>query len=284
MAAQWRYLSIAVVIFTLLASNNLVANAGAWIPEAGRGKVKPVIRWYQSDRAFSSSEYGTQTQTSTSKVTEIQLKVTGTHGLGHGWALQYDLRAAKVRKAKKKKTYNASGLEDQTVGLLYGLRQTPSFADAVAINIVFPTGSRSSNPQLGVGEYAIEPDYQIGIKRRYAESHYVSAGLTLGPRIFLDGGATQLRATLGLGTNISQKLSIYGSAFYVHTVAGYRSRNGTTTGLVNTSEVYNLLRLGVALQYRLTKNLRPVLGYEADVAGRDIHAGQRIVVGLSWRY
>lgn len=276
--------TIQLSAFILLASVNGLANADAWIPVAGHGKVKPVIRWYESDRAFSPTEYGTQTYPSSSHVTEIQLKVTGNHGLGRGWALQYDLRAAKLRKAKKHNTYNSSGLEDQTVGLAYGLRQTQSFADAVAFNVVFPTGSTSSNPQLGVGEYAIEPDYQMGITHRYNNHHRLTVGLTVGPRIFLDGGATQLRTTLGLGTNLSPKFSIYGSVFYVHTVAGYSPPNASSTNLVNTSEIYNLLRLGVAMQYRLSKNIRPVLGYEVDVAGRDIHAGHRIVLGLSWRY
>ena len=274
---------ILILVGILFVTVSFPAFTDPWIPAAGEGKLKAVVRWYQSHRVFSSSHYGTQTFPSTSKYTETQLKVTGEHGLGNGWALRYDLRAAELRKAKKKNTYTASGLEDQTLGLVYGLHQTPSFADALAFNVVFPTGSTTSHPQLGVGEYAVEPDYQIGVKRRYGDHHYVTGTLTLGPRVFLDGGATQLRASLDVGTNVSSKVAVFGSLFYVHTVAGY---NPPPTGVAipNNAEIYNLLRGGIALQYALTKNVRPILGYEVDLAGRDIHAGHRIVLGVSWRY
>jgi len=149
------------------------ASADPWIPAAGTGKVKSVLRLYRSDRTFSSSHFGSETFPSTSKISETQLKVTGEHGLGDGWALQYDLRAAQESKTKTKKnistTYTASGLQDQEIGLVRGLRQGEVFADAIALNIILPTGSASSNPQLGVGHTAIEPDYQFGIKHQFGQ-------------------------------------------------------------------------------------------------------------------
>lgn len=255
--------------------------ADPWIPAAGEGKIKAVMRFYRSDQRFSPSSFTTSTAAATSRYTEDQLKVTGMHGLGGGWAIQYDLRAAALRKEKRKAAYGATGLEDQTVGLARALRQGPDFADAVSLSVIFPTGSTTSNPQLGVGEYAIEPDYQVGVAGTDSGGRSWSGSLSLGPRVFLDGGATQLRMSVFLDKQVSSRFAVMGSMFYSHTVAGY---DHSTSLPPNASEIYNLLRLGVFLQYRASKSVRPLIGYEQDVAGRDIHAGSRVVIGLSFRY
>ena len=261
------------------------ASADPWIPAAGTGKVKSVLRLYRSDRTFSSSHFGSETFPSTSKISETQLKVTGEHGLGDGWALQYDLRAAQESKTKTKKnkstTYTASGLQDQEIGLVRGLRQGKVFADAIALNIILPAGSTSSNPQMGVGHTAIEPDYQFGIKHQFGQ-RLAYGSFSIGPRMFFNSSVTQWRATADVGTQLFQNVDIFGSLFCARTF-------GVNTALPssenpNASEVYNLLRGGLGLRFSLTKNIRPIIEYEADLAGQGIHAGSRLVFGVSWRY
>ncbi len=255
------------------------ASADPWIPAAGTGKVKPVLRLYRADRSFSSSHFGSETFSSSSEV-ETQLKVTGEHGLGDGWALQYDLRAAQDSKTKTKKnkstTYNASGLQDQEIGLARGLRQGETFADAVALNIILPTGSSSSNPQLGVGHAAIEPDYQFGIKRRFGQ-RLAHGSFSVGPRVFFNSGVTQWRATADVGTRLFRNVDIFGALFCART---FRVNSANA----NAPEVYNLLRGGLGLRFALSKNIRPIIEYEADLAGQDIHAGNRWVFGVVWHY
>ncbi|MHB1332048.1 MAG: hypothetical protein ACYCY1_05580 [Sulfuriferula sp.] len=261
------------------------ASADPWIPAAGTGKVKPILRLYRSDRVFSSSHFGSETYPSTSKTSETQLKVTGEHGLGDGWALQYDLRAAQERKTKTKKnistTSTSSGLQDQEIGLVRGLRQGETFADAFALNIILPTGSVSSNPQLGVGHTAIEPDYLFGIKRRFGQ-RLAYGSFSIGPRMFFNSSVTQWRATADVGTRLFRHVDIFGSLFYARTF-GVNSALPASEN-PNASEFYNLLRGGLGLRFTLTKNIRPIIEYESDLAGQGIHAGNRWVFGLSWRY
>lgn len=259
--------------------------ADPWIPAAGSGKIKPVLRLYRADHVFSSSSFGSETFPSTSTVSETQLKITGEHGLGNGWSLQYDLRAARERKTKTKKgvstTYTASGAQDQTLGLVRGLRQGEAFADAIAFNIILATGSVSSNPQLGVGHNAVEPDYQFGLKQSFGR-HTASASFSIGPRYFSNSGVTQWRVTADAETRLLRGVDVLGSLFYVRTSG---TDNALTPSLnPNASEVYNLLRGGLGLRFTLSKNVRPILKYEADWAGENIHAGQRLVLGVSWRY
>ncbi len=281
------HIKISVRMLIALASVLIVfpASADPWIPAAGTGKVKSVLRLYRSDRTFSSSHFGSETFPSTSKISETQLKVTGEHGLGDGWALQYDLRAAQESKTKTKKnkstTYTASGLQDQEIGLVRGLRQGEVFADAIALNIILPTGSASSNPQLGVGHTAIEPDYQFGIKHQFGQ-RLAYGSFSIGPRMFFNSSVTQWRATADVGTQLFQNVDIFGSLFCARTF-------GVNTALPssenpNASEVYNLLRGGLGLRFSLTKNIRPIIEYEADLAGQGIHAGNRWVFGVAWRY
>lgn len=253
--------------------------ADPWIPAAGHGKSKLVLRFYRSDRKFTA-HFSTDRVRSSSEYTETQSKLTGLHGLGKGWAFQYDLRAASLRKTKKKNSYSAAGLQDMELGLAKGLRQRPGLADAVAFNIILPTGSASSNPQLGVGHWAVEPDYQFGVAGRPG-GHYAFGSFAAGLRFFPNGGVTQLRASADTGIGVLPKLGMMGTLFLSKSFGGNAS---VTSSNPYASEVYNLLRGGLWLQYALSKKLRPLLGYEADLAGQDIHAGGRLVLGVAWRY
>lgn len=255
------------------------AAADPWIPAADHGKSKLVLRFYSSERKFSS-HFSTDRVPSSSKYSETQGKLTGLHGLGAGWAFQYDLRAASLRKTKKKSTYSAAGLQDLEIGLAKGLRQRPGFADAVAFNVVLPTGSTDSNPQLGVGHWAVEPDYQFGVAGRPG-GHYAFGSFAAGLRFFPNGGVTQLRASADTGIGLVPRLGMMGTLFLSKSFGGNAS---VTSSNPYASEVYNLLRGGLWLQYALSKKLRPILGYEADLAGQDIHAGGRFVLGVAWRY
>ena len=95
------------------------------------------------------------------------------------------------------------------------MRQTSSFADAATLNVVAPTVSPSRTPRLDTGRWAIEPDYQIGLR---SPGGSVFSTLEIGPRFFLDGGATQLRTELKAGATPIRRLALSGSVFYVRTV------------------------------------------------------------------
>lgn len=276
---------ILIVIASLGALVSFPAKADPWLPPAGTGKVKAVVRSYHADRTFAASDWGSQTFPSNTRYRENSLKVTGLHGLGDDWALQYDLRAASLRKTKQKKkvetTRSASGLQDQVIGLVRGLRQGEGFADAVALNAVFPIGSTSSTPQLGVGHFAIEPQYLFGIRHRFG-SRTAYGSFSVGPRFYFAGHVAQWRATARAGINLVPKVDLFGTLFYART----RTRTNAAVATVDpyASEVYNLLRGGVGFQFAISKSVRPTIAYETDLAGRGIHAGHRIVAGLSWRY
>lgn len=263
----------------------VAAHAGPWIPPAGTGKVKPVVRFYRSDRAFSPTSFGAHTVPSSSKYDETQIKITGEHGLGGGWALQYDLRAANDSKTKTKKgvstTHTAFGLQDQEIGLVRGLRQGSSFADAVALNIVVPTGSTSSTPELGVGHTALEPQYQFGFRHRFG-TRPAYAVFSVGPRVFLNSGVTQWRASADIGIRVFQRVDAFGTVFCSRTFGANSAAASSQNP--NAAEDYNLIRAGLGLKFRLTKDLHPLIEYESDLAGQSIHAGDRILLGVSWRY
>lgn len=256
-----------------------VARADPWIPAKGHGVVKPMLRYFSANKAFSSSQFGSTTYPS-SQQRETQFRVTGTQGIGGRLSIQYDLRGGASQKTRHHAgqtiTNRSSGLEDQEIGLNYGLRQSASFADSIALNVVIPTGSTTRVPALGAGKAAIEPDYQVGT------SHGpMFATLLVGPRIFVGGGAIQLRTSVSLGYRLTPRLRLGGTLFYVRTI--HRQQAITTY----PGEIYNLLRLGVRLEYRPQGNFRqwrPFLAYEDSVAGQGIHAGKRIVLGLAVHY
>ncbi|MDA3913546.1 hypothetical protein [Oleiagrimonas sp.] len=256
-----------------------LAQADPWIPARGHGVVNPMLRYFSANNAFSGTQFGTGTSPS-SQQRETQFRFTGTQGIGGRLSIQYDLRGGALQKTRHHAgqtiTSRSSGLEDQEVGLNYGLRQTASFADSIALNVVLPTGSATRVPALGAGKAAIEPDYQIGINRGL-----MFVTLLAGPRIFVGGGAIQLRTSANLGYRVSPRFSLGGSLFYVRTI--HRQQAIT----INPGEIYNLLRLGVRLQYHPSghfRQWRPFLTYEDSVAGQGIHAGKRIVLGVSVHY
>jgi len=199
--------------------------ADPWIPAAGTGKVKPMIRLSNGDRRFLTSRFTTATQPSSAE-TQTQFRVTGVHGLGGRLSVEYDFRGGILRSSKRKDhkdvVTDASGPQDQEIGLNYGLRQTPSFADSLTLNIVMPTGSTSSRPALGSGHLAIEPDYQVGTN--FANGRAFST-LEIGARIFADGVATQARTYLNVGFKPLDCLTLVGSAFYVRTHPRPRPRS-----------------------------------------------------------
>lgn len=256
-----------------------LVQADPWIPAKGHGAVKPMLRYFSANNAFSSTKFGPSTYPS-SHQRETQLRVTGEQGIGGRLSIQYDLRGGAVQKTRVHSgqtiSNRSSGLEDQEIGLNYGLRQTASFADSIALNVVIPTGSSTRVPALGAGKAAIEPDYQIGINRGP-----MFATLLVGSRIFTGGGAIQLRSSLDVGYRITPRFRLGGTMFYVRTV--HRQSAITTY----PGEIYNLLRLGVRLEYRPEGEFsqwRPFLAYEDSVAGQGIHAGKRIVLGLDVHY
>ena len=266
--------------FALLPALVLLAGPAAadpWIPAAGDGTIKPMIRLFDANEAFPAKAFTTNRNPSGTQ-TKTEYRLTGVQELGGNFSLEYDLRAALVRKSDLKHHHTVStkawGLEDQKIGLNYGLRQTPGFADSLELNVVLPTGSAGSSPALGTGRWAIEPDYQIGVA-----SGRFSASLMVGPRQFLDGAVTQLRADGHIGFRATPRLTLAGTLFYVRSIQQRSYLPPSVRG-----ELYNRFRLGAAAVFAVTKQIRPFVAYEVDVAGQGIHAGERITFGLAFHY
>ncbi len=279
-AARTTCLLSCACVLVLFAVSTRPAHADPWIPAAGHGVVDPMLRYFSANHAFSKTHFGSRTYPS-SQQRETQLRITGSQGIGHGLSIEYDLRGGAVQEARhhagQQVTSRASGLEDQVIGLNYGLRQTRSFADSVTLNAVFPTGSTSPSPALGTGKAAIEPDYQVGIARGA-----MFATLVAGPRVFLDGAAVQLRSSISLGYRVTPRFRVSGSVFYVRTL-----QRQQMVAVGDRGEIYNLLRVGAKLEYLPTGRLRqfrPYIGYQDSLAGKGIHAGRRIVLGVAVHY
>ncbi len=255
--------------------------AGQQLPGAGRGKAKIETRFYRADSVFPASTFGSQTLPSKTRITGTLTKVVGDYGLGGKWALLYHLRFASLDKAKKRATSTAFGFEDQTIGVERGFRQSETFSDSVALKFVLPTGSTTSVPQLGTGHFAIEPDYQFGFTRHLGR-RFVYGEFSAGPRVFANGGATQLRSTGEIGGRLVKKVNVFGTLFLARTLDG-RVEPGEP-GIPSTSELYDLLRVGGGIEFTGWGALRPMIAYERDVAGQGIHAGSRLVVGFTLHF
>ncbi len=259
------------------------AHADPWIPPNGAGVIKPVIRFYHGARLFPRTRFGATTTPSNSVENETQIRLTGDHGLGHDWALQYDLRAARETKSKTSRhnttRYQASGLGDQEIGIVHGLHQGRGFADSIAINAVLATGSTTSNPRLGVGHDAVEPDYEFGFSHRLG-SRFMYGSFAVGPRIFTNSGIVEWRMAGEVGTQVVPRFYAFATFFSSRTFGS----DASNANAPNASEYYNIARVGLGIQYKLTQSFRPLFQYEKDVAGQNIHAGHRVVIGFSWKY
>jgi hypothetical protein len=247
--------------------------AEPWIPAAGHGTTKPMVRLFSANTSFPHTNFTNHTIPA-SKETMTQLRLTGTTGVGYGLALNYDLRWGTTQISKRGRSVTTSGLQDEEIGLGYGLTQTRLFADAIELNLVIPAGQTKPAPAQGTGRWAVEPDLDLGL-------HYGAFGATLlvGPRIFLDGNAIQFRTELDLAAHATPRLTFTGSVFFVDT-----AQTGSVPPPGASGELYNLLRLGLGVEYRLTDSLRPFFSYQDYVAGKGIHAGNRIEIGLVVKY
>ena len=262
--------------FAFLAATG-VAKADPWIPAAGDGSAKFMVRLFDANRAYPGTGFGSGTIPA-SKQNETQLRITGVQGIGDGFSIEYDLRAGHKQDRSTKHGITTSlattGLEDQEVGLNYGLVQSPFSALSMTINVIVPTGSSRSNPALGTGHLAIEPDVQAGFKT----GPFTVTG-ELGGRVFTDSGVTQLRGTLYAGWHVLPRLTLFGTGFASRTV-----QNAASLKLTDQSEVYNIVRVGGGAEFKLASWLRPYVAYEHTIAGQGIHAGDRITLGVSVAY
>jgi len=262
-----------------LAASASPAIAGAWIPAAGAGEMEPMLRYSFADKSFGANSFSSRAHRSTKKHA-TQLRLTGEHGLGHRFSLVYDFRYAFLYESKSKKglaiIHTNKGLQDQRLGLDYGLTQGKKFADAVGLSIIYPGGPTGASPALDCGQWALEPDYLIGFKPGFAG---LTASLKLGARIFLDGGVTQFRTNVEVSAPVGHRVRLLGKLFFVRSarMSGYDK-------LRDRAERYDLLRLGVGMQFRVTKNIAPILAYEEDVAGMASHADHRFTVGVKAKY
>ncbi len=265
----------AALLALLLVSDAVYADP--WIPAAGEGSFEPSVRLYDATSAFPPGEYGTATAAS-SEERYTMLRLKGTHGIGHRLSIEYDLRAGRVEKIRVKHgrriVDSATGVEDQEIGLNLGLRQRRHFADSISLNVVAPTGAVGTSPPLGVGQTAIEPDYQVG----FAHGRF-RASLEAGSRVFVDSGTAQMRVDVDASFAAFRRVEIGATLFYVRTVLQRKP-----LPLPDAGEQYNVLRPGLRVKFRATRRFKPYLEYERDLAGEAIHAGQRLTVGFTYEY
>ncbi|MDQ2817893.1 MAG: hypothetical protein M3T49_06735 [Candidatus Eremiobacteraeota bacterium] len=248
----------------------LPAVADPFVPSAGHGTLNVYLSNIYADRAFSQT-FGAATAPSHTSVLEHRLQLTGERGLSRRWALHFDLRIATITKIKKHLTTTATGLEDQQIAIVRRLGTDPTFAQAVALNIVLPTGAHSApGPNLGDGQFALEPQYQV-VKRGKNASYTV---LTVGPRFYTGDGGTQLRADGALGRRLSRALSGKLTLFY-----------STTLGAKHSTTVleHNVFRAGIWIRAN-GHRVRPEIGYERDLAGSSRLAQQRLNFAVDVRY
>ncbi len=251
--------------------------AGQQIPDTGTGKVKVESRFYSANQVFPLTSFGPSRLASNKKFTGSMTKIVGDYGLGRKWALLYHLRFAYLDKTKKRANFTAFGFEDQTIGIERGFRQTEGFSDAIDLKFVLPTGSTTSVPQLGTGHFAIEPDYQLGFTRNMGK-RFVYGDFSIGPRVYSNSGLTQLQTSGEVGGRFFRKVNVFGTCFLARTLAGHAGLG--QPGVPNTSEFYDLLRVGGGIEFAGWGPLRPMIAYQRDVAGQGIYAGSRIVVGF----
>ncbi len=274
-----RMVAVAIAAAAIAVLTARPALGDGWIPPAGTGVVEPMLRFSFGDTSFPANSFSTATSPSSSEQ-ETQIRIVGEQGLGDGWSVDYDLRYGFLRHWKVKNgvtlVESNSGLQDQRVGLNYGLTQGQDFADAIGFGVVAPGSPGTGAPALDSGQWAVEPIYRVGFKPGFWG---LTASADVEPRIFLDGGATQFRTHLEIGAPIFHDVIIAGKLFFVRSaqMSGYNS-------LRDRGELYNLLRLGVEAKFRLTDTIEPVIAYEDGIAGMGGHAAQRFTVGLQIRY
>lgn len=271
-----RTLRIAALVLWL-APAFFAVRADERIAPAGGGGFDLELRQFDATDVFLPDQYGTSTLPG-SELRYSMLRLTGTQGLGHDLSIEYDLRAAHIEKIHdshgQRLVQSAAGLQDQEIGLNLGLRQRRTLADSISLNVIIPTGQIHTVPSLGVGHTAIEPDYQIGVAHGGLQ-----VSLEAGPRVFVDGGAAQMRAELDTMLAVSRRLELGILVFYVRTLTLHKP-----LPLADSAELYNVLRPGLRLKYRVSRHFKPFIEYERDVAGQAIHAGQRLTVGVSYEY
>lgn len=255
----------------------LWAGADPWVPAFGTGGANFTIRQYDATQTFLPDQFGTATLPG-SEQRYTMVRITGEHGLGGRFSLEYDLRAAHVQKIRtrhgQRLVQSSTGLEDQEVGLNIALTQRPGFADSVTLNVVAAAGSATSIPPLGTGHTAIEPDFQVG----FTASRWRLAFMA-GPRVFVDGAAAQMRAQVDSSLRLSRRVELGLTLFYTRTLTLHHP-----LPLADAAERYDLLRPGVSLKFRASRRLRPYIEYEQDVAGQGIHAGRRLTLGVRFSY
>ncbi|AOV17143.1 hypothetical protein BJI67_08795 [Acidihalobacter aeolianus] len=256
------------------------ARANPWTPPDGSNTLNFQYRDYSADRSFPQGTFGTATQPSSSRYLKQELRITGHAALSPHWLVFFDLRAAHIEKIKHRKTLTASGPEDQQLGFARVFDLGRDTAQALALSAILPTGSGTLDPALSTGQHAVEMDYWLWHSFAAAGAP-LFLSLSLGPRVFLEGGAPQIRFSGVVGGPFAHRWSWVGSLFVSRTLGpdgGYIPGN-TAHNATN----YNLLRQGIGVSYRLTHGVRLRLLYEKEVAGEALHAGQRITLGLSLR-
>lgn len=255
-------------------------HSNPWMPTQVHNLINFEYRNYSASHRFPAHQFSTHTLPSNSRYLKQELRITGRTALSPSWLLFYDLRVAHIQKIKHKRTLLANSIEDQQIGFAHVFDNWPTYAQALAFSVVIPTGFGTGDSVLNTGQHAVELDYWLWARLGGAgSSDYIS--LSLGPRVFMEGGAPQLRVTGLVSGPLVRSWSWLGTVFLSRVLA---PDGGYIPGdVAHNATNYNLLRPGVGVSYRLNRTVRFKLLYEQEVAGERLHAGHRISFSIGFR-
>jgi len=275
----WRRAGSALTCCVLTTAATGPALADAWIPSAGAGDAQVLYLHESGDRSFPADSFSFTTSPSTREHVN-QIRLTGEHGLGQRFSLDYDLRFGFLDRTKTSHgdtvTESSAGPQDQRVTLNLGLHQGARFADAFGVGFVAPGSSASNRPRLDSGQWAIEPIYRAGFQPGFRG---LIVDFDIASRLFADGGAAQFRSHVSVSAPLSRRVRLAAKLYVARTVqlSGYNDA-------LDKGELNDVVRIGGDLKFRLTKNIEPVVGYESNIAGIRGHANHRISLGIKIKY
>jgi hypothetical protein len=252
-----------------VAASTQAALSSPFIPARGKGRLEVLTRTYSSGSRFPFSHIDEST-TIASAYWLKQIRVDGAHGLGAGWALEYELRAGEAERIKGGGNNSVSGLGDQQVRFVHGMTRKRDFADALGITFVIPSASRANGLSLGTGQLAIGPELQFEVRSR-SSSHSSFAALSAGMLYYFGDEGRRLQVRSSVGARLSPAATLTCDLRFRKALSG-----------VNLGRA--LVRGDIRIHFGSRNEWGPVIGYETDLAGRDIRQGSSFIIGLSRRY
>ncbi len=240
--------------------------------------IQPSLRYTFGDASFPSNEFSAATHAS-SKSQQTQLRVTGKNDLPGGFSLNYDLRYGWLYSEQTvggvRTVARSSGLQDQTIELRYALIKLDDYSGTLGLGVIAP-GSAFTSPALGTSQWALQPTYYASYKPGLWD---VTVGLSVGARIYTDGGAAQLRNHLEVAMPVAPGVKLAGEFTFIRS-----ARLADYVDAIDHGEIGDVFRAGVQATYDLGDGVQPMVAYDDWVAGKGGHASERLTVGVRYSY